>query len=105
MGSPDHKRVLVVANRTAATPGLLQEVERRARAGPCVFALLIPGEGDFDESIVSTLPRRISAWLRRDLVHRIEALGLPVTAVEAEKEPMPAGIGTGPGPLPGAGPG
>ena len=118
-------RILVVANRTAATPRLLKEVNRRARQGPCRFSLLVPDapsrkaadwtlesalpllarearsdieglaggpepfeaveravrDGDFDEIIVSTLPARRSVWLRKDLIRRIEALGLPVTAV------------------------
>jgi hypothetical protein len=37
--------------------------------------------GEFDEIVVSTLPRRFSHWVSRDLIGRIEALGLPLTIV------------------------
>jgi len=120
------RRILVVANRTAATPTLLDEVSRRARDAPISVFLLVPdapskdhadwtlelalplleraagapvngisaeGEdpleairqvvesGAFDEIIISTLPRRVSHWLRRDLPSQLERLGLPVTVV------------------------
>ena len=39
----------------------------------------------FDEVIVSTLPQRVSHWLRRDLPHRVEQLGLPTTVVTASQ--------------------
>ena len=124
--------VLVVANRTAATPALLAQVRERAAQGPCRFTLLVPRtfwdadteqsavtlelavplleeaagghvegllggddpvraveaaveDGDFDEIIISTLPARVSAWLHRDLPHRVEKLGLPVTVVTAKQ--------------------
>lgn len=134
-------RILVVANRTASTPLLLQAVRRRAEGGPCSFALLIPNEPrkggadwtletaipllvreaggpvegivgradpfeavrfaldtepGFDEVIISTLPKRVSEWLRRDLPHRVEKLGVPVTTISQQEERGPTAM---PGPL------
>ena len=42
-------------------------------------------EDRFDDVLISTLPRRRSEWLRRDLPHRVERLGLPVIVI-SEKE-------------------
>ena len=128
MESSTPRRILVVAYRTAGTPGLLDEVRRRAAQEPSRFVLLVPRPywdpeteeaaltlelaiplleeaaggpvegriGDplgavretlerepFDEVIVSTLPARVSHWLRRDLPSRVEQLGVPVTVVTA----------------------
>jgi hypothetical protein len=41
----------------------------------------------FDEIIISTLPRKVSKWLKLDLVSKARGLGLPVTHVEADEEP------------------
>jgi hypothetical protein len=50
--------------------------------------------GSYDEIIISTLPRRLSRWLRLDLVSKTRALGLPVTHVEAASR-APEAVGTG----------
>lgn len=42
MESSAPARVLVVANRTAATPALQEAVRERAAKGPAVFTLLVP---------------------------------------------------------------
>ena len=142
-------RILVVANKTAATPSLLDAVRERAARGPCRFTLLVPNathglhkvvdpedqsqseaetvielalplleeaagsEVDamigvpeplaaiqdavnihgFDEIIISTLPKRVSRWLRLDLPHKAAGLGLPVTTVTAQGiERIPAHV-------------
>jgi hypothetical protein len=139
------RRVLIVANRTAATPILLDHIRHLAGAQPSVFSLLIPdapksehtdwtmelalplleraaggpvegltgGEdpyeairevvtgGDYSEIVISTLPRRVSKWLRRDLPHRVESLGLPVTVITPEAERLRDRVSTAAGPGPG----
>jgi hypothetical protein len=145
MESSEPARVLIVANRTAATPGLIDAVRRRAASGPCTFTLLVPhashgldrlasaehshtdveeseavlalalplledaaaGPVDgvaartdpltaiqdainlrgYDEIILSTLPARVSRWLKLDLPSKVRGLGLPVTHVEAHTRP------------------
>jgi hypothetical protein len=139
-------RVLVVANRTAATPALIAAVRERAERGPSNFTLLIPNTSTgferiadpedhadteakatlelalplleeatgtevtgmigapepldaiqdavnihgFDEIILSTLPKRVSRWLKLDLPSKLTGLGLPVTTVTAtgREEPV-----------------
>ena len=139
-------RVLVVANRTAATPALLAAVRERAERGPARFTLLVPNTSSglerladpedhadteaqatlelalpllegvsgtpvtgmigcpepldaiqdainihgFDEIILSTLPSRVSRWLKLDLPSKLTQLGLPITTVTAtgREEPV-----------------
>src|SRR3954469_18918250 len=91
-------RVLVVAHRTAATPALLDAVRERAARGPSAFTLLVPNSAHglhrvvdpenlhgFDEIIISTMPARVSKWLKLDLPSKLGGLGLPITTVTAKE--------------------
>lgn len=56
MNETGPRNVLIVANRTAATPMLLAEVRRRAAEGPCRFTLLVPRpfwDADTEESAIT----------------------------------------------------
>jgi hypothetical protein len=41
----------------------------------------------YDEVILSTLPWRLSRWLKLDLPSKVRALGLPVTHVSPDAKP------------------
>jgi hypothetical protein len=132
MSASTPRRILVVANRTAATPKLLDTVRSKTAEGTTAVTLLVPAfptvfdpealesrhtielaiplleeatgttvegivgdpdpftavqqaleERSYDEIIISTLPARVSRWLKRDLPQRVERLGVPVTVVTA----------------------
>lgn len=142
------QKILVVANRTADSPELIDALRRRAAEQPTSFTLLVPavphgfawaadmkagwseaagradraggrirrsgleleevivGDPDpfaavgdalhareFDEVVVSTLPRTISRWLAVRLPARLRrAVDLPVTEMTAQPatQPLPA---------------
>jgi hypothetical protein len=93
------------ANRTleAALPAMRRAAGAPVQGligGPDAFEAVQDAvrDGAFDEIIVSTLPKRASRWLRRDLISRVEGLGLPVTAVvpKVVRDPT-AGVGGIPG--------
>jgi hypothetical protein len=77
-------RVLVVANRTAATPKLLEVVRQRAARGRCTFTLLVPALAhvvDPDNVVVErTLP------LALPLIE--EAAGSPVKGLIGDSDPV-----------------
>ena len=42
----------------------------------------------FDEIILSTLPARVSRWLKLDLPSKVSGTGLPVTTVTPSEAPV-----------------
>jgi hypothetical protein len=72
-------RVLIVANRTAGTPTLLDEVHRRTQSGKCRFALLIPDAKD----------RKAADWTLDSALPLLErASGAPVQGLVGGDEPF-----------------
>lgn len=64
-------------------------IECMGRTGdpdPLAAASDAAGDGEFDEVIVSTLPKHLSKWLRLDLPHKVaHATGLPTEHVTAHE--------------------
>jgi hypothetical protein len=43
-------------------------------------------KGRYDDVLISTLPKRTSEWLRRDLPRKVQRLGVPVAVISQEEE-------------------
>jgi len=93
MESSTPTRVLVVANRTAATPALIEAVRERAGRGACTFTLLVPhtasglhrvvdpedqGQNEAEETLELAVP----------LLEK--AAGAPVEGMVGDAEPLAA---------------
>jgi hypothetical protein len=91
MESPS--RVLVVANRTAATPVLLDAVRERAARGPAAFTLLVPHTSRGLHRLVDPEDQGTSeahAVLELALPLLEDAAGGPVEGLVGDPEPLAA---------------
>ena len=89
--SPEHARELAQERLNTALAQLKAvgaKVDGQVGDPDPVHAVETAMKGrQFDEIIVSTLPQRMSRWLRQDLPHRLEhKTGLPVTHVGVTKQ-------------------
>jgi hypothetical protein len=86
-------RVLVVANRTAATPALQDAVRERAAKGPCEFTLLVPNTAHGLHKVVDPEDQSQSeaeATLELALPLLEDAAGSPVDGMIGVPEPLAA---------------
>lgn len=86
-------RVLVVANRTAATPVLLDAVRARAARGPCAFTLLVPEIAHGLHKVVDpedTAPGEARATLDAALPALRDAAGGDVQGMVGNPSPLTA---------------
>ena len=86
-------RVLVVANKTAATAGLQDAVRERAARGPCSFTLLVPNVVHGLHKVVDPEDQEAgeahkTLALARPLLE--EAAGGPVEGLVGDPEPLAA---------------
>ena len=93
MSSPHTARVLVVANRTAATPALIEAVRQRASAGPASFTLLVPNVTHGLHKVVDPEDQDVDeAQAALDLAVPLleEAAGGPVEGMVGDPDPFNA---------------
>jgi hypothetical protein len=93
MESSASTRVLVVANRTAATPALIEAVRERAARGPCTFTLLVPNTTHGLHTLVDPEDQdKSEAEAVVDMAVPLleDAVGAPVDAMIGVPEPLAA---------------
>lgn len=90
---PEAARVLIVANRTAATPALVEAVRARARAGAPSFHLIVPATPHglhrvVDPEVAGLEEAREN--MERALPWLSQAAGAPVTGAIGDANPLAA---------------